>query len=97
MKLSEAWRDQPIDRAGPNTTTRLDEIRAKVECWSMCAVILTHTNLSHQDPLFHRHQSHPTANRTPLLVALYDQAEDTVGPILIAPDPHGGNQSENIR
>ena len=63
----------------------------------MGVVTLTPINLSHQDPLFHRHGSHPTANRTPLLVAFYDQAEDTVGPILITPDPHGGEPYFQIR
>ena len=61
----------------------------------MSIVILTPTNLSHQDPLFHRHGSHPTANGTPQLVAFYDQAGDTVGPILIAPDPHGGHKDQS--
>ena len=91
MKMSNARHDQPMDRAGPNSTSRLDEVRAKVACWPIDAQTSASTNLNHQDPLLHRHGSHPTANRTPLLVAFYESSRGYCGPNSYHPGPTRGS------
>ena len=66
-----AQHDQPIDWIEPNSTSRLAQVEAKVECWVRKTSRSTRT-LSHQDPFLMRHGSQPTANRPPHLVASYD-------------------------
>ena len=87
-----AQHDQPIDWIEPNSTSRLAQVEAKVECWVRKTSRSTRT-LSHQDPFLMRHGSQPTANRPPHLVASCDTqggAEDVFYPDV----PTGGLQTE---
>ena len=84
LLMSCAQRDKPIGWTEPNSTARLAQVEAKVECWARETFKppVTRT-LSHQDPSLMRHGSQPTANRPPHLVASYDTqggAEDVFYP-----------------
>ena len=84
LLTSWAQRDKPIGWTEPNSTSRLAQVEAKVECWIRLTFKppVTRT-LSHQDPFLMRHGSQPTANRPPHLVASYDTqggAEDVFYP-----------------
>ena len=83
-RVTRPWaqHDQPIDWIEPNSTSRLAQVEAKVECWTRKTTRSTRA-LSHQDPFLMWHGSQPAANRPPHLVAFYDTqggAEDVFYP-----------------
>ena len=56
---------------------RLEEIKAKVVCWSAKPASITNP-LNHVDPFFPRHGLQPMVNRLPRCVAFYDTPEEGV-------------------